>query len=247
MNDLLTVMWKESKGLMRQGNSRKRAAASQLLVIGMMALIFPLQLGRDWPTHSLSLIVAYVVPLITVGITIPEAFAGERERHTLETLLASRLPDRAILFGKLGLGVLYGWLMTLATLLASLVVVNVAFWNGTFAFFSSEMAVAHLVLSLLISVFMAGVGVLVSLRAETAQGAQQAATMLMIIPIVILQVVPILFMTVVPNGLRTMTQLLSGLNVVQVLAVAGAVILLVDVLLILLAIARFQRARLSVG
>ena len=36
------------------------------------------------------------LPLILAGVMITDSLAGERERQTLETLLASRLSDRAI-------------------------------------------------------------------------------------------------------------------------------------------------------
>jgi ABC-type Na+ efflux pump permease subunit len=42
---------------------------------------------------------------------ITDSIAGERERQTLETLLASRLPDRAILLGKVAAITLLGWLL----------------------------------------------------------------------------------------------------------------------------------------
>ena len=48
---------------------------------------------------------------------IGDAIAGERERHTLETLLASRMPDRAILLGKVIAIVLYAWGMGVLSLL----------------------------------------------------------------------------------------------------------------------------------
>ncbi len=40
---------------------------------------------------------------------ITDSIAGERERQTLETLLASRLPDRAIVLGKIIAVTLFGW------------------------------------------------------------------------------------------------------------------------------------------
>ena len=69
---------------------------------------------------------------------IPESFAGERERHTLGTLLASRLPDHAILLGKVAVAVGYAWVMTLMLLLVSLVVVNVTPWDGQVLLYASE-------------------------------------------------------------------------------------------------------------
>src|SRR3972149_5160056 len=105
MHDISTMFWKERKGLLMQGGSRWRAVVTVLIMVVMIGVFFPLQMGRDWLDAGWSLLAAFLFPLILVGITIPESFAGERERHTLSTLLASRLPDRAIFFGKLGLAI----------------------------------------------------------------------------------------------------------------------------------------------
>ena len=49
----------------------------------------------------------------------------ERERHTLETLLSTRLSDHTILLGKIGATVSYAWGMTQIVLLIALVPVNI--------------------------------------------------------------------------------------------------------------------------
>jgi len=51
------------------------------------------------------------LPITLAGVMITDAIAGERERQTLETLLASRLPARAILLGKVVAVTLLGWLL----------------------------------------------------------------------------------------------------------------------------------------
>ena len=61
---------------------------------------------------------------------IADSFAGERERHTLETLLASRLSDRAILFGKIAACIAYGWLMAMLCVLVGTITENVSHWEG---------------------------------------------------------------------------------------------------------------------
>jgi len=66
------------------------------------------------------------VPLFLVMGVIAYSFAGDRERHTLETLLASRLSNRAILLGKIAAAVGYALRVTLLSLAAGLVTVNVA-------------------------------------------------------------------------------------------------------------------------
>ena len=244
IDDMLTVMWKERKGLLRLQGSRTRTLLSLLVGIVMLAVVLPIQMGREWLTSAWSLIVVFLVPLLLVGTMVPESFAGERERHTLETLLASRLPDRAILFGKLVLAVAYGWGATLLILLVSLVIANVIKWNGQLAFYKPAVALTDVVVSLLMAGLIASLGILISLRASSVQGATQALMFGFLIPIFVLQVTPMLLLSVVPNGEAVLKQVLSadlrwvGLGLVGILVV-------VDVALLLAAMARFQRARLS--
>ena len=97
--DILTVMWKESKGLLRYNTNRWKSILTLITPIALFGIIFPIQFREEWLTSNWSLAVAVVTPMLLIASTISESFAGERERHTLETLLASRLPDQAILLG----------------------------------------------------------------------------------------------------------------------------------------------------
>ncbi|HSQ17143.1 MAG TPA: ABC transporter permease subunit, partial [Anaerolineales bacterium] len=119
--DIITVIWKESKGLFKQGKSRSKSILVLLTPVLMFGIILPIQFREEWLDMGWSLAIALFTPLILIAPTICESFAGERERHTLETLLASRLPDRAILFGKMIVSIAYGWGMTVFLLLMSLV------------------------------------------------------------------------------------------------------------------------------
>jgi ABC-2 type transport system permease protein len=62
-------------------------------------------------------ILSAAFPLALAGIMITDVLAGERERHTLETLLASRLPDRAIMLGKVIAVTVAGWVLLLLAML----------------------------------------------------------------------------------------------------------------------------------
>lgn len=240
--DILTVIWKERKSLLMPGGSRGRAAL-MLLPLLMVAIGLPLQMKGEWLTHAWALIVALVVPLITVGVTIPDAFAGERERHTLATLLASRLPDRAILFGKWGLAVAYGWGVCLLALILGLILVNLLEWQGRVRLYALPVALGGVIGGLLIAALIASVGVVISLRAATAQGAAQALTGVFLAPIVILQLAPVLFLSVIPDGRAILTRLLSA-DLTQVVLVFLAVLLVLNVAALAVALYRFQRAKL---
>ena len=241
--DLLTVVWKESKGLMRVRGSRTRALLTALVPVASIAILMPIQIGTDWLTTAFSLFASVIIPFLLVGMTIPESFAGERERHTLDTLLASRLPDRAILFGKVGLAVAYGWLMSLLVVIVALVPVNILHWSGQIAFYRPVIFVANVLISLLVSGAMSCLGVLISLKAPTAQGAQQTLMAVVLVPVLVVQVVPAVMLSAVPDGREILARWLS-VDLTTVVMVIVAVLAALNVGLLLAAMARFQRSRL---
>lgn len=244
MSDILTVMWKERKGLLRFHGSRTRSMLTLLIPALMLGIVLPLQIGRELVTGPWSLLASVLIPLMLVGMMIPESFAGERERHTLETLLASRLPDRAILFGKAALAVAYGWTMTLMVLLLSLVTLNVAQRAGQLLLYTPTLAVANLALSLLLAGLMAGLGVLISLRSATVQGAQQTLMTFTLLPLMLLQAIPFLFLSVVPDGRARLRGLLAAADPTQIMLVVISALVAIDAALLALNMARFRRDRL---
>jgi ABC-2 type transport system permease protein len=244
-DDILTVMWKERKGLFRVRGRRAQALLAMFSPV-LLAIYFPLQEGARWVGSPLSLLLAFIAPLILVGISIPDSFAGERERHTLPTLLASRLSDRAILFGKIITSVAFGWGVTLVLLLISLVTVNVANWDGHILFYKPSILLAALAFSFLIALLTAAAGVLFSLRAATAQEAQQTLMAVLLIPPMILQFGLFAILSSESGEARS-REVLSSLSFEQVILVIVAVLLVLDVVLLMAAMARFQRARLILG
>lgn len=242
--DTLTVVWKESKGLLHHRGSRVRAVLTLIVPVISIAIVLPLMMGPDWLASGWSLMASVAFPLVVVGMTIPDSFAGERERHTLATLLASRLPDQAILLGKLGLSVSYGWAMTMVVLLVSMVVVNVVHWDGRVMCYRPGIALAHVAVSLLMSGFVAGLGVLISLRAATVQGAQQTLFGVLLVPLSLLQLAPMVLLSVVPNGRALFGALLQTISSPPVIAAVLVLWLAVDAALLAAAVARFRRARL---
>ena len=91
-SDIVTVMWKERKGLFRYQGSRTRATLGLLIPGVMLSIYLPLQIGRALVVGPWSLVASVFIPMMMVGMMIPESFAGERERRTLGTLLSRRLP-----------------------------------------------------------------------------------------------------------------------------------------------------------
>ncbi|MAG37306.1 MAG: hypothetical protein CL878_13815 [Dehalococcoidia bacterium] len=189
LTDIWTVMWKERKERSRQQESLRDEVTNwfaPLLLLGLLAIRPPVEVGPDWVTSPFSLLGSITVPLMWVGMTIADSFAGERERHTLETLLASRLPDRAILFGKLGVPVLDAVGITLVVHLVSLTALNVVHWDGTLMLYTPTIALANLGVSFLLAMLVASLGVFFSLRAATAKQAAQHLMMALLSPLSLL-------------------------------------------------------------
>jgi len=173
MNDLLTMMWKEAKDLLFQGGWR--ALIRPVLLVGILGVYLPLQFGLQWLALSpIEIAVILWIPFSVIISFIGDAIAGERERHTLETLLASRISDRAILLGKVIVTVGYAWGMALVSLLVGLVLVNLFHGDDRWAFYHPfDLFLEVLALSLLCCVLGASAGVLISLRSATVRQAQQ--------------------------------------------------------------------------
>jgi ABC-2 type transport system permease protein len=236
LDDIFTLAWKERKTLFRYKGNRSRFLILLLSPL-FLCTFFPWQYGPEWLAEIPPLILTTIVAVMLVGVMVPESFAGERERHTLETLLASRLPDRAIFFGKLVTPVALAWGVGLLSQVLSLVVINLTHWQGQFMFFTLPIALGSLLLSLLMALLTAGLGVFVSLRAATVQQAAQILMAIVLVPPMLLQVVPLVFRDQIGPFIETVDGPLLLTIIVAALAA-------VDLVVLLAAMARFQRSRL---
>ena len=98
--DLGAVFWKEWKEILLQ-RTAGGGGLRPLLVVAVIGVLLPYQMGPERYFGIRPILILTLVALASISAVVADAFAGERERHTLETLLASRLPDSAILFGKM--------------------------------------------------------------------------------------------------------------------------------------------------
>jgi ABC-2 type transport system permease protein len=240
--DIVTILWKEFKELFqqRQGMFGRGGWISILITIGLLGVALPIEAGEEWVSNPIYMIWWVWVPFLMVTYIVADTFAGERERHTLETLLASRLSDKAILFGKITGAVLYGWGTAIAGLIVSLISVNIIAGKGKLLMFSSEGILAMLSLTLLFSLLSSVLGVHISLRSGTVRQAQQTLGligMIPILPVVVLPMLPEDFLA----DLGTYVNRVDG--IVLVLIVVG-VFAFIDILLTVLAVKRFQRSKL---
>jgi len=237
MKDISTMTWKETKELFSQGGLMGYLTLLVFLIVG--GVVYPLISGPSWVQLG-SLEIPFIL-FLTFQLIVASAadlFAGERERHTLETLLASRMPDRAILLGKVGTLVGYGWGMNFSQLLLGWLTINIVHWQGHLVFYPLDLLLLTFALGLLVNILAASAGVLVSLRSATGRQAQQ-----------ILTVGGLVAMFGIAFGLLELTNsLLPSLGIVlsvtQLLALLLGLLAVIDIIVLSLALVRFQRSRL---
>ncbi len=239
MADIGTVMWKEWKEILSWGGGRGKMTL--LVFVGVFGIFLPFQMGRAWVESPMVLAYWAWVPLFLVTSVIADAFAGERERHTLETLLASRLPDRAILFGKVGAAVGYGVGVTWLSLLLGLVTANLIHGQGILLLYSPVVGLGIVGLSLLGAGLAASAGVLVSLRSATVRQAQQTLS----IAIMVLLFVPVFGIQALPAEWKArLGEAFMALDITRLVVIAVAILAALNAGLLVAAMARFRRAQL---
>lgn len=241
IGDIGTVVWKEWREFRDSLLSFRRGGLSALILAIILGVVTPIQMAEEWITSPLMIVYWVFIATSMVSSLIADSVAGERERHTLETLLASRLPDSAILIGKMIAAVMYGVGFAVVNLAVGWVSVNAAHSDGTLLLFTRERLFLILGFTALGSAFVAGVGVFISLRATTVKQAQQtfgiAMVLLILVPVLTFQAISY------QSRFRLLTQLTQIGTTRIVLGISG-VLFVLTVLVLAGALARFRRGRL---
>jgi ABC-2 type transport system permease protein len=164
-----------------------------LLTPILLAFYVSYRAGEHWVEELIPVFPTVLVAVLGVIIIIPESFAGERERHTLETLLSTRLGDGSILFGKLGVALVLAMALAFVVLGLGLVTANAFHYRGEFLMYTSQNLILSLGLSFLFSFLVGCMGIIVSLRSETVQEATQTLAGITLVPPILLGVVTLVF------------------------------------------------------
>jgi len=234
MKDLWTMIWKEWKDFLWSGG--RSDLLRPLLNLTVLGIILPLSFGQDWiHLAAAPVLIVLFTPFMFVILIISDAIAGERERHTLETLLASRISDRAILLSKVLVTVGYNWGMTFLCLLLGDVVVNWSQRLEPWEFYQPiRLFTVVLVFCFLTTLLAASGGVLISLKSITVRQASQ--TMLLGL---------ILFGLAIATVVKLLPpELTASLTTPQMVLVILLVMVVLDAILLVASLFSFQRSRL---
>jgi len=240
--DFMTVFWKEWKEIILQRSAGGGGARQPLIFIALLGVFVPWRMGPDRFFNPMQVLLFTFLSAMVVTAVIADAFAGERERHTLETLLASRLSDRAILLGKIAASVAYGWMIALACVIAGTITVNLVGTHNGFVFYRDSASwIILLIGPPLVAGIVATGGVLISLHAATVRQAQQ--TLSIGFMVVILGV--IFGSNVLPADWKAwFARMLVEWSLTEIVLIAAAAILVIDLTLLMAGMARFQRSKL---
>lgn len=242
------VLWKEAREQFLRGGRPTVSIVIMVVMDLLLAVVLPVGLGLGAPpelrfvaiTGSLYLGMAFVgyTSLMLPFSVVVDTVAGERERHTLETLLTSPASDRDIVLGKacailLGVAAHVGFFLVAAWATATILLGPA----GLLAYL--PIAIALPVIAFLTSTYTIGLGIFLSCRAPTIKQGQQWLSFSMM-PFFVL---PGLGSSLVPALLRGA----SPIEVLIVLAILAAVVFIgLNALFWTLAVRRFQRPRLII-
>ena len=234
MSDFWTMVWKEWRDSLFPGG--KIVSIRVITFIALMGIVWPLIDRQGWLTLSTAMVLLSIFfPYFYIINYIGDAFAGEHERHTLETLLASRISDRAILWGKVIANVGCVWVMALIASLLSMVIVNASNGQGQWMFYTPITGwFAVLIMCLLAILLAASAGILVSLHSATVRQAQQT----LLLGSLVLFVIIFLVVRAVP------VKLLLAMSSSQLFLIALLVLVVIDAILLAISLASFHRSRL---
>jgi len=242
IRDTFTILRKEWLEFRDQLLRIRRGGFSAIVIVLLLGIVTPLQFGPEWLN---SWVVMFYFPTLASSMAsalIVDAIAGERERQTLESLLATRLPDAAILFGKMLAALSYGCAFVAVNAIAATLTLNIAFPQQAPLFFQPRFGTLLTLLTVAACLAQTGIGVFISLRATTVRQAQQTFGVIMLV----LFLAPTIAFQFLPDDKRaSIVFTVRGWGQERIALTAAAVLGSIGVLAALSAWGRFRRGKLA--
>jgi ABC-2 type transport system permease protein len=238
--DILTIMRKEWREIVSASGPVSTTKMNLIVLTAM--LIFCAVIAALMPadvTLRPGVLVVTMVAYIVVLTSICDSFPGERERHTIETLLASAIPDEALLLGKILGSVIYSWAFVVLILVTILIGANIRNFP---AMYPASILIAALIATPLLLLLFSTAGVLLCMRLPTVRAAQARVTGATLA----FFIAGVIFSKFMPDGWRQQVSAMMSNESSRLSAVATQVVALVvlNVTLLVFAMMRFRRSRL---
>jgi ABC-2 type transport system permease protein len=183
MIDVWTVARKELAELLGERAVRRGVQVQTIVLVALLGVLLPSNNPQVWLLGSPYAIAMFLIlPAVIAGSIGADAFAGERERRTLETLLATPLSDRAVVAGKALAATLAAVVVALVALLAATITVNLTA-HPPALFVPAPLIIGGALLgALACSCVSTSVAIALSLRTPVARSVQQMVSLLFVIP-----------------------------------------------------------------
>ena len=179
MLDAVAILHKELKELTRERDTRRAGVVQIAFAALILGVLVPLRRAEQWDMWTPTVLIPYVVIASVLATTVAaDAFAGERERQTLETLMTTPVSEFAILLGKVVTVVLFG----LAVAMVSwTVTIAVAAARGVPLAPILPLTIACAWLSVCSTFFFGTLAIGVSLQSTSARASQQISSVLTLV------------------------------------------------------------------
>jgi ABC-2 type transport system permease protein len=223
MSDAYTVLRKELLEVFSDRHAFRGPLFQAAIVLSLTGLLLPALDRSIWTPGAMMMLYA-VFPSTLAAAFTAEGFAGEKERRTLETLLATPLDTGAIFLGKTAVAVLFVVAVSAAALLGGLAVAEL---RGLLPALQIAQVVPGILGGALSGALLtAAIGMAISVRVAVARSAQQMASILILL---------------VAGGAGSLLRFVGGELDWTLLLQAEAVVLLIAALALGLAIRLFRR------
>lgn len=173
ISDVLAVAWKEWRDFLGGSRFRRGGPLHVLAVPPALGLLLPWLLRPAFPNPWLLGLVPAVFAAASVVATVADSLAGERERNTLEVLLATRLPGAALVLGKVATLTALGWASATAVLLFALLGSSVLSLGAADLGADPGVVAAAEALALASALLVAAMGAVISQFTTTVKQTQQ--------------------------------------------------------------------------
>jgi len=208
------ILRKEMGGYAQQfaGGNRAALISSSLTFLGA-SIGGPLLIGPYW-VESAALLCVYPIIGAVLGVHgALDGIAGERERHTLETLLASPIDEMEIIAGKLAGSIMLCMGLSLVPIGLGLIAMNIVHADGALLLPAAHLIWGLPMLAVLMPAAMSSTALLVSLFSASVRNATQVYGLLLPVLLVIPAVTMILLPHEVSSRIRDTVQSYPGAGV----------------------------------
>jgi ABC-2 type transport system permease protein len=174
MNAIYTVLRKELLEIFGDRHSLRGSLLQAGLLLLLVGVIVPALDESIWSAPGAAVLLFQLFPAVIASMIAADAFAGERERGTLETLLATPLPESAIFIGKTLSAVTFALSVSLISFFSALIVAGVRFGH---LYLTPALLVSVIAGAVAASLLTSSIAVVISSFVHVARSAQQISSM----------------------------------------------------------------------